>query len=241
MGFHNYYSEIKNRIVLLIATWASVILVSYIFKEVLLYVITKQNLSTKFDGTSYFIFTDVSEIFSAYVFLIFFLVKQVFMIYIFYHLLIFLSPGLTKVEYNYLTFIFKTVVFLFFLSIIVFNKFLFPLSWSFFLSFKNFEMLESITLYFEAKLSEYLTFYVTFYYMCLLYFQIFLILILLFKYFGNKLTVYKRFRKFFYYLCVIFSTSITPPDVVSQLISSVAIIISCEFLLYCFIVSNVLR
>ena len=240
MHFRSYYLEIKNRILLLIVTWASVILVSYIFKEVLLYVITNQDLGTKFDNTSYFIFTDVSEIFSVYVFLIFFIVKQVSVIYLFYHLLIFIYPGLTKFEYNYSILIFKTVGFLFFFSVVVFNKFLFPLSWSFFLSFKDFDMLKSLTLYFEAKLNEYLMFYVTFYYVCVLYFQIFSLVVLLFKYLGNKLIIYKRFRKFFYYLCVIFSTTITPPDVFSQLVLSFSLILSCEILVYCFTLKNVL-
>lgn len=190
---------------------------------------------------SYFIFTDVSEVFGAYVFLIFFIVKQVSAIYLCYHLFIFVSPGLTKSEYSYLIYIFKIIVFLFFLSILVFNKFLFPLSWSFFLSFKDFEILKSLTLYFEAKLSEYLTFYVTFYYVCVSYFQAFLLVILLLKYFGNKLTIYKHLRKFFYYLCVIFATTVTPPDVLSQLVLSFSIIFSCEILMYYFTFKNVLE
>lgn len=225
---------------LLTATWASVILVSYIFKEVLLFIITNQNLCVRFDDIFYFIFTDVSEVFNVYVFLIFFVVKQVFAIYLCYHLFLFLSPGLTKSEYSYFIYIFRTAVFLFFLSVLTFNKFLFPLSWSFFLSFKNFEILKGLSLYFEAKLSEYLTFYVTFYYICMLYFQGFWLVILLFKYFENKLGIYKHFRKIFYYLCVIFATTITPPDVLSQLILSFSIIFSCEILVYFFTFKNML-
>ena len=234
MNIRNYYVEIKNRFLLSGLAWVSVILVSYIFKEVLLFSITKQNNNFLFynEEIFYFIFTEVTEIFYAYIIIIFFFGTQTFFLYFFYHILIFVSLGLYKYEYKYLIFIFKTSVFIFFFSVIIFNKVLFPFSWSFFLSFQNFDMLKSLTLHFEAKLSEYLSFYITFYYICVLYFQIFVLLILVFDYLKNELKIIKRFRKFLYYFFVIFSTVVTPPDVSSQLILSISIIFSYEILVY---------
>ena len=234
MNIYSYYLEIKNRLFLLSLTWVSVILVSYIFKEVLLFLITKQNISFLFYSKEmvYFIFTDVTEVFYGYLMLLFFFGTQIFFLYFFYHLLIFISLGLYRDEYKYLVFIFKTSVLIYFFSIIVFNKVLFPFSWNFFLSFQNFDILKSIMLHFEAKLSEYLTFYITFYYICILYFQIFVFLILVFDYLKNEIIIIKRFRKFLYYFFVIFSTLVTPPDVSSQLILSISIIFSYEILVY---------
>jgi sec-independent protein translocase protein TatC len=234
MNIYSYYLEIKNRLFLLILTWVSVILVSYIFKEVLLFLITKQNISFSFYSKEmvYFIFTDVTEIFYGYLMLMFFFGTQIFFLYFVYHLLTFISLGLYRDEYKYLVFIFKTSVLIYFFSIIVFNKVLFPFSWNFFLSFQNFDILKSIMLHFEAKLSEYLTFYITFYYICILYFQIFVFLILVFDYLKNEIIIIKRFRKFLYYFFVIFSTLVTPPDVSSQLILSISIIFSYEILVY---------
>ena len=42
MKIHSYYLEIKNRLVLLSLGWSSTILVGYVFKEILLFILTKQ-------------------------------------------------------------------------------------------------------------------------------------------------------------------------------------------------------
>lgn len=232
MQIHSYYLEIKNRLVLLFVGWLSTILVSYIFKEALLFIFTKQNMSFTGDAPFYFIFTDVTEVFSVYMTLIFFIGNQVAILYLCYHTIIFIALGLYKTEYKYLVFIFKTCISLFFFSIVIFNKVLFSFSWDFFLSFQNFITLKSLTLHFEAKLSEYLNFYITFYCICILYFQTFLLLIFFFDYFKTELEIIQRFRKFFYYCFVVFSTVITPPDVLTQIILSFSIIFSYEILVF---------
>lgn len=243
MNIYKYYLEIKNRLLLLALSWVSAILVSYCFKEVLLFSITKHNTYSSYyaEEMFYFIFTDVTEVFSVYITLIFFLGNQILVAYALYHLLMFIALGLYKSEYNYLTFVFKTSMFFFFLSVVVFNKILFPFSWDFFLSFQNFAVLKFLTLHFEAKLSEYLTFYVMFYHICIFYFQTFMLLILFFDYVKNELNVIKSFRKIFYYSFVIFSTLITPPDVFSQFVLSFSIICSYEILMFCIIVKTLIR
>jgi sec-independent protein translocase protein TatC len=238
MKISSYYFEIRNRLVLSGLAFVSVVLVSYVFKEVLLFVLTKQSNSKEM---FYFIFTDVTEIFYVYLMFIFFFGTQIFFLYSFYHILIFIALGLYPDEYNYLIFIFKTSLLMYVFSIVVFNKVLFPFSWDFFLSFQNFSLLKSLTLHFEAKLSEYVAFYITFYYVCILYFQIFAVLILFFDYLKNELKIVKRFRKFLYYFFVIFSTLVTPPDVSSQLILSTSTILSYEILVFYYIVKNLIR
>jgi sec-independent protein translocase protein TatC len=243
MSIYKFYLEIKNRFFLIILSWISVILVSYCFKEVLLFAVTKHNLYL-FDDTNeifYFIFTDVTEIFSVYITLIFFISNQILILYLLYHLLMFVALGLYKSEYYYLKFVFKTSMFFFFFSVIIFNKILFPFSWDFFLSFQNVTILKSLTLHFEAKLSEYLAFYVTFYNICIFYFQTFVILILFFDYVKNELNTIKRFRKVLYYFFVLFSTLITPPDVFSQFILSAGIVLSYEIFVFFFITKQLIR
>lgn len=237
MYLNSYYFELKNRTLLLILTWFSTVLICYIFKEVLLYLIT----SNTDINISYFIFTDIVEVFSAYTLLIFFIGNQLLFLYFFYHLGAFVLPGLTVVESNYIIFVYVLFIILFFFSVIVFHTFLFPLSWDFFFSFKKFEILKSFSLYFEAKLTEYLAFYIKFYYYCLLYFQLFLFPSLMFIRFNYELDVYKRYRKFLYYLCVVFATLLTPPDIFSQLSLSFFLIILCEILTYIFTLKLILR
>ena len=242
MNIRNYYVEIKNRFLLLVLAWVSVIFVSYFFKDVLLFLIIKQsiNLVINSEEAFYFIFTDVTEVFSAYMTLIFFLGNQVFIFSAFYHILNFISLGLYASERKYLVFVFKTSLFLFIFSTIIFNQWLFPLSWNFFLNFQNFSA-KSLTLHFEAKLNEYLAFYIMFYYICILYFQVFILLILFLDYVKYKLETIKRFRKFLYYSFVVFATLITPPDISSQFFCSISMILNYEIVMFYSILNNLIR
>ena len=122
--------------------------------------------------------------------------------------------------------------FLFFISVIFFHKLLFPFSWSFFLSFKEFVAFKSLILHFEAKFLNYILFFINLYNSCIISFQFFLFPLFLFIYFRKDLSIYKFFRKFLYYGCVIFSTAITPPDIISQFVLSSFLIIGCEILVY---------
>ena len=239
--FFRYYTEIKFRFFLLLVSGILTFLVGYIFKEVLLSIIVNSySLNFSFE-LSYFIFTDVAEIFNVYVSLIVFLGKQVLFFHICYHFLIFFVPGLTKSEYRYLLFFFLTSCLLFLVSIVLFKKLLFPFSWNFFLSFKNFVTLKSLTLHFEAKLFSYVMFFISLYFSCVISFQFFLLPIFLFIYFGKKLSFYKSFRKFLYYGCILFSTLVTPPDITSQLVLSTFLIFGCEILVYVALFKNLLK
>ena len=239
--FYRYYIEIKFRTFVLLVSSFLIFLVGYIFKEILLSVVVNSYKVDSISELSYFIFTDVIEVFNVYVCLIFFVGKQVLFFHFFYHLLIFIAPGLTRIEYRYFIIIFTTSSFLFLLSVILFKKFLFPFSWNFFLSFKDFVIFKSLTLHFEAKLMDYVTFFFNLYFSCVLYFQFFLFPIFFFTYIGRELSVYKYLRKFLYYACVIFSTIVTPPDVTSQIVLSFMLIVGCEILVYGSLYKSVLK
>jgi Sec-independent protein secretion pathway component TatC len=134
---YTYYLEIKNRIFLSLICWISVSIVCYFYKETLLFLfISFSNYGVLADSKPYFIFTDVTEIFSVYAQLIFFISNQILFIKLSYHILMFLSLGLYKFEYTNLKFVLKYFKFLV-ISIFLLNKILMPLSWSFFLSFQD--------------------------------------------------------------------------------------------------------
>nr|YP_009317747.1 SecY-independent transporter protein [Navicula ramosissima]AOY40393.1 SecY-independent transporter protein [Navicula ramosissima] len=235
-----YYTEIKSRALLLTISGILILLVGYTFKEVLLSIVVNlyNGSSSKL---SYFIFTDVVEIFNVYVVLIFFVWKQILSFQVVYHFLVFLIPGLTKSEYKYLLLFFSISSGLFLLSVILFKKILFPFSWNFFLSFNSFVEFKALTLHFEAKLLDYIMFFINLYFSCILYFQFFLIPSALFIYFNTDLSTYKTFRKFLYYGCIIFSTLVTPPDVTSQIILSTVLIIGCEILVFGALLKSLLK
>lgn len=234
MHFYSYYLEIRSRIFLVFTAWSAVILVSYFFKGIILNILTNIVLT---DSTS-FIFTDVTEVFSVHIRLCLFLSNQILIFFVCYHAILFILPSLTSSESDFLVFVFSTSVFLVFLSLIVFNTCLFPLSWHFFLSFQSLGSLKTFSLDFEAKLSDFSTFYMGFCFICAMYFQFFLIPILVLRYVKANFYLYSSFRKALCYFCVIFSTLVTPPDVASQIILSVCSVFCCEFLVYCSILKN---
>ena len=204
-------NEIKNRFFLFFLSCLSLFFVFYYYKLVciLLLVFSNQVLN-------YFIFTSVQEIFITYVNLCIFLTQYISYYLIFYHFVCFFSWGLFKFEYNLLKKSFILSVFLGACSVIFLQVVLLPAILQFFLSFQS---NISVNMFFEAKLSEFLTFYETTFKNCFIIFQFCGALILLTNYcnFTNKFL--KTTRKPLYLILLILSTTLTPPDVYSQLLS----------------------
>ena len=103
-----YLLEIKNRFSLLCVTLFTILVVSYLHKETLLFVVIQPNLSlNECKDNFYLIFTNVLEVFTVYLRLILFLSLQIGFIYLFYHTFIFLSSGFFYSEYLYFKFFIK--------------------------------------------------------------------------------------------------------------------------------------
>ncbi|QXE46251.1 Sec-independent protein translocase protein TatC (mitochondrion) [Nitzschia inconspicua] len=231
-SYYKYYLEIKNRILLTIFTWISLLLICYLFKEPLLFIFINSN-KYYLNTTPYFIFTDVGEIFYVYLSLVFFIANQITIIMLFYHSLMFLALGLYRLEYLQLRSVFKIFIFVWVCSLILLKEFVIPFSWSFFLSFhKTEEILQPTSFFFEARISEYMIYFKNLYYICLINCQGFAILTFLLNNMSNTIGTIKTFRKLFYFLFILFSTFVTPPDIISQVLMSCSLIIMYELLIF---------
>ena len=232
MVYYKYYVELKNRLILLLLTWISVTTVCYFYQEILIFeIIDLTNYAGLSKKNPYFIFSNVTDIFSVSLHLIFFVSNQCLFIFFMYHFLLFFSTGLYYFELKNFVYILKISFFYWILTIIFINFFLFPFCWNFFLSFHDQNNLDSITLFFEVNFKEYVYYYTQFYYLCIFNFQISCGVLLGINRFNNQLKKVKTFRKMFYLLFVIFSTVITPPDLFSQLFLSFCLIFLYEFLI----------
>ena len=138
-------------------------------------------------------------------------------------------------EYYYLKYILKIVSFVWFVSVFLSKFVLIPTMWNFFLTFQNSSY---INLHFEAKLSEYLSFYTKFYYVFTIYCQIFTVLVFFFNYMNANVLLIKKLRKLYYYLFVLFSTLVSPPDIFSQVFISFILIFFYEFFILIFIIKH---
>lgn len=225
-----YLLEIKNRLFLLFLTYIFTIAASYYWKDTLLFLIInpKFQINYKQDQLFYFIFTDVTEVFSIYFKLIIFISFQVALIYTIYHVFIFFSPALFKTEFKHLKLILKLLYFIWLTSGLFAHNLIIPVSWNFFLSFQSLTLDESFSLYFEAKLSEYFYFYTSFYYICSLYFQSFFFLFYCLSYANNSI---KKFRKLYYFSFVLLSTLLCPDFITQILLSLICIAIYESFVL----------
>ena len=228
-----YIIEIKNRFILLFITWFSVILVGYFYKEILLFLFLESEIFINNEfKVCYFIFTDVLEIFHVYIQLILFLSFQIMFLYSIYHSFIFFSYGLFINEYYYISYVLKTMLIVWFLSMFISKYILIPNMWNFFL---NFQTINSVNLQFEAKLNEYLNFYINFYYIFVLYSQILTLLLFFFYYINASILLIKKFRKLYYYIFVLFSTLVSPPEIFSQILVSCVLIFFYELFIFSFI------
>ena len=138
--YRKYYIELKNRFILLLFTWVFGLFICYLYKDSLLFLLV--NSSQYLNSTrenSYFIFTNVSEVFYVYLELIFFITNQTVMLMFSYHLLLFLASGLYKFEFLKLSSALKFFIISWFLSILLLYKFMIPYTWEFFLSFQQAE------------------------------------------------------------------------------------------------------
>jgi len=223
-----FITELKNRTLLIVLTWISVMAVSYFYKEVLVFLLVKPNLYVFQQNSLYFIFTNLTDIFSTYLKLIYFVGNQFLFVFVLYHLFIFLAPGLYFFEYKRYAKLFKTSVALWFFSIFTLNSYILPLSWNFFLSFQTSISHSVLTFYLEAKIIEYIDLYINLYYICCLNFQLFVLLIIFLNSIKESLNSIKTFRRFFYFGFFLIATFLTPPDVFSQLLVGTSAVIAFE-------------
>jgi len=224
--------EIQNRCCLIVLGWFSTFIASYLYKEIIVFKLIKPCVSIFKNDSFYFIFTDITEIFSTYMSLCSFLTSQLIMFLVIYHFLLFLAPGF----YNSENIFIKTLFLInclgwFFLTIIV-HKIILPLVCRFFFKFQNLQSSQVLSFYFEAKTYEYLNFYINFYAIYFWNFEFLMFLIIILINLIRNLQLLKLFRKTFYFIFGLVATILTPPDVLSQLIVCSTIIILYEIIIF---------
>ena len=227
-----YYFEVRNRFLLILLTWIFTVIISYNYKEILLFSFIQSSFTFFKTSTVYFIFTNLTEVFSTYLQLIYFISNQIVVFFILYHILLYVAPGLYNYEYKNLKFIFILISIFWCLSILFLNLIVLPVSCQFFLSFHE---LSTFNLYFEAKLNEYLHLYILFYFICNIFCQILISVILFLKYINCNLIFIKKFRKVFYFSFFFLATIVTPPDILSQLLLGICLSLFFELLIISFI------
>lgn len=226
-----YLLEIKNRLIVLSLSWTLSVVISYYYKETLLFLSLKSLLKDSDETFVYFIATDLTEIMTTYFKLAYLTATQIVCVLLAYHFLMFLSPGLYNFEYKILrNYLFKSVC-LWLIGFLFLNKYIINICWFFFLSFQKTCVDKPITLYFEGKINEYVGFYITMCFLCLLVSQLAVNFSVFLESVEDKISFSKTYRKTCYLSFLIIATLISPPDVYSQILLLLVFSILYEFLL----------
>lgn len=197
----------------------------------MLYTFIKFSWIPNYSSTFYFLVTDVTEVFVTYLYLSYFIANQITFIFICYQIFVFISTGLYQFEYVYFKNTSLIILIYWVVFVLILNNFIFPASWNFFLQSPNFFPVRTLTFYFEAKLSEYWTFYTTIYNISYFTYHLIVFFLIFLNLFKTNFLVVKKLRKVWYFAFFILATCITPPDVVYQLIISICIITIYELIL----------
>ena len=229
--FLKYFCEIKNRVVLVCFSWIFTLLVSYLNKEILLFLCIKPIIFL-FNGSSfYFIATNLTDIFSTYVDLAYLMTISLTFIVICYHFLGFFNPALYIVEAEIIKFFSIVGIVLWLLSLQALHYIVLPFTLSFFLSFQNSSCINSVNIFLEARIIDYISLYISSYWVLTLTSQIFLIFFSILSTLKNQLRFIKNTRKIFYLIFFLVATFLTPPDVGSQIFLGVSFVVIYELLI----------
>lgn len=237
----NYILEIKNRILLLLFTWCTVFLMCYQYKETMLYIIIKPSFNNNIFYTVnkiYFITTSVTEIFNTYINIANLFSKNICLLFFLLHFILFIKKGLYQNEINIIKKIFIIYTILSFFSILLLYYIIIPLSWNFFFNFQEIGFNNQLNVYFESKLSEYLTFYKNLQKISNLLCQIFTCIYIYVNNIKNYLKIIKKYKKFIFFFLFLITTLITPPDIFSQIILGSIIISAYEIFIVIIIYFN---
>jgi len=230
---YNYYKEIRNRFITAILNWSFCLCVCYSYKETILFTLVHLNYSlTNFNAKPYFIFTEVTEIFNVYIELSLFIANQIGIIFLIYQIFMFFASGLYKFEYQKITFALKIFAISWLSSTILLYILIIPFSWNFFLGFQSSSnAMQPFEIFFETSLINYFHYFISIYYLSVINCQFLGFLTVILTSLNERFRQSRTFRKLFYLIFVIFSTIITPPDVISQIFISLSLIITYELLL----------
>ena len=237
-----HFKEIKYRIIYISLSFLLTFFCGYLNITNIIYMLTLPFLKLKklnlISNQTDFIFTNIFEAFSSYIFLSLIITVYLLLPIIIYSSFSFFKSGLIKHEKIYIAFIIKLFLVCSILSIIFTHKAFLPLILKFFLSFEELIKTNLFTLKLEPKILDYLYMIINFNLGFTIIFQIPLILFLLLNQNFINLKFLEKNRKFFLITFIIVGGLFSPPDLYAQLLIAVPLSSFFEFILFFSYIKN---
>tara|TARA_Y100000385_G_scaffold202820_1_gene210107 strand:- start:5388 stop:6113 length:726 start_codon:yes stop_codon:yes gene_type:complete len=227
-NIYQFLSELRQRFVKFLIFFIILFTIGYYFSEEI-YCFLLEPLEINAKKTHRIIYTSPIEAFLSYLKLSITFALFLSLPVIIFQIYSFITPALYKKEKKIFLLISCLSPILFFIGIITCYYLLLPAALKFFLSFENVNAVTPIIL--EAKISEYLKLVINITFVFGLIFQIPLLFILLIKFKKIDKKYLKKFRKYYIVLSFVIGAICSPPDIFSQIIIAVIMIIFYEITL----------
>lgn len=221
----NHLLEIKYRCLYIMYSIILTSIISYQYKEEIFYILSKPL------GKS-FIYTDVIEAFTTYIKMS--LMTGIYFSYpiLLYHFWSFIIPGLYLFEKKIYRIIILISIFLFLIASTTGYYILFPIAYAFFLDFQRIGPDKVYNIELQAKIHEYLLFNTKLLISLGLCFQLPIIIFFIWN-INPRISLWlTKQRRFIYVLSFILAAILSPPDILSQIIIGIPLIIFFEISIF---------
>ena len=226
-----YLVEIRKRLFISFVIFLGLFISCYFFSQEI-YQILLQPLKNAYSDFSdkRIIYTNPAEAFLTYLKLSFFGALFIGLPFFLLQIYLFMAPALYHKEKRFALIIIFFVPLLFFTGSIIAYKFIFPLCFKFFLAFESFDV-SGLNIEMEAKISEYFALFIHLIFGFALAFQTPLLLVFLLKKNIISTQSLKKKRKYWILLIFVLSAILTPPDIITQIIMAIPLILVFEIII----------
>lgn len=226
-----YVKELLFRLQYFGLSFCLIILLCWCNRDLLLFILTfnvlTSNIKFNLAGIDYFIYTHPSELLMTYILVISYFSFILMLPQFFWHCLDFLKSSLKLSEYLNIRQKIKENSIVVYLSNIFCFLFAFPTCWTLFESFNKITGLStSLTFFLELKIQDYISFLKDFLYNTNICLIILLGLHFVLNFYGLKNLLY--WRKLFLLINLVFATLLSPPDIFSQILNTIILIVFFE-------------
>jgi sec-independent protein translocase protein TatC len=233
MSYLKYWLELKIRLIYSFIMLLITVIVCYIYKEPIIYLLIKPLINTsQLDIKQYFIFTNLIEIFIMYLKITFIISLYLIIPFILYQIWLFLIPGLYLYEKIYLKYILLFLIVMLYIGILLTYFIIIPFAWNFFLGFETKVDQNLFSIQFEAKINEYLLLILNILLTVSFCFQLPIFILLLIDLKLINIQFFYKKRKIAYIIFLIMAAMISPPDLISQILLVIPLIFFYEVIIF---------
>ena len=225
-----YVSEFRTRLLYLLISFLINFFLCFFYIEYLIYILIYPYSKLSNLIGKHFIYTNLFEVFLSYLWLSFVIGLILTLPLLFYHVYQFFHPALYNNEKIFIKKFFILSILFFYIGMIFGYYYLISNIWNFSISFED--IIPNMPFYLEPKIYDYLKLVLKIITATGISFQIpIYILLYVNKYKLNHIWLKKK-RKFFFVLSFLIGAVLSPPDLFSQILIAVPLIIFYEFIIY---------